>query len=352
MRAAILEQGRFRTGTIADPVPGQGQVLVRSLVCGVCGSDLHARSHAHTLSQAMGEAGFRAFMNPDLPVVMGHEFVGEIIDFGPGCKKTLGKGQRVIGLPFVFGPRGIELVGFSNSCNGGMAEAMVLLEDLLFATPDHVATDVAALTEPLAVAVHAVEAAAASGECAFAVHGCGPVGLFVIARLRHLGLGPILAIDPDANRRRCAEQLGADSVIAPDHETIARWWQQQGASLGMSDAAVTTSTIRPVAFECVGKPGLLQAVAAVSPMRTAVIVVGVCMEDDAIRPSSLLMKEMSLRFVFGYSHADFSAAAQMIASDPDRLAFLVTGSATLDEVSDAFDSLAGGGRHVKILIRP
>lgn len=352
MRATIFEHGRFSVGQLKDPAPGAGQVLVKPLVCGVCGSDLHACLHPHQLAGAMVKAGFDGFMNPDKPVVLGHEFVCEVVDYGADCTKTIERGQRVVALPFLMGEQGIELLGFSNHNSGGMAEAMLLQEQLMFAVPDQVPTDIAALTEPLAVAVHAVSQSGANGDCAFAVHGCGPVGLFIIARLRHLGLGPILAVDPDLRRRAHAEHMGADMVIAPDDEAVKRWWRQQGAAIGMSDAAAAgPSTRRAVVFECVGKPDMLQAVAWQSPMNATLMVVGVCMQDDVVSPSYLLMKETTLRFVFAYSANDFAEAFAMICAAPDALAPLITGYANLTDVEDVFTKLRSGGEHVKVLIR-
>lgn len=351
MYASILEQGAFRLAQVADPTPGKGQVLARPLVCGVCGSDLHARRHAHDLAEAIGYAGFRGFMNPDRPVVLGHEFVCEILDYGAGCEKTVARGQRVTALPFMVGDNGLELVGFSNGFNGAMAQAMLLDEAMLIAVPDHVPTDAAALAEPLAVAIHAVNAAQAAPDCAFAVHGCGPVGQFIIARLRFLGLGPILAIDPNAYRRAFAERLGADLVIAPDADAQTAWWRSQGVAFGMSDSPGPQAR-RPIAFECVGKPGMLREVAERSPMHTSITVVGVCMETDTIMPPYLLMKEMTLRFVFAYTPQEFQDAMTMIAADPERLDAFVTGHGKLDEMTQVFDRLTGDLRDVKVLIRP
>jgi threonine dehydrogenase-like Zn-dependent dehydrogenase len=356
MRAAIFSDGTFKTQTIPSPLPGPGQMLVRPLVCGICGSDLHTRHHAHNLANLLQRAGFAGFMNPDLPVVLGHEFCCEILDYGPDCERRVPVGERVVGLPFMSGPKGIVLLGYSNEFNGAFAEQMVLQENATFAVPDHVPTDVAALAEPLAVAVHAVAAAAPGPDCAFVVYGCGPVGLFVIARLRHLGLGPVLAIDPDAARRRFAEQIGADVVTAPSPEFVGAWWDKRGAPLGVSDAAAARAAglvgRRPIIFECVGKPGVLKSIAEEAPAGASMIVVGVCMTSDTIEPAYLIQKQISLRFVFAYDAEEFAEATRMLAKDPSRVAILVTGHETLDGVANAFDLLERGGSQAKVLVRP
>lgn len=356
MRAATFLDGKFAIQHVPSPNPGPGQVLVKPLVCGICGSDLHTRHHAHHLADMLARAGFRGFMTPDEPVVLGHEFCCEVIDYGADCRRDIAIGKRVVGLPFIAGPNGVELIGYSNHFNGAFAEEMLLQEDALFAVPDNVSTDVAALAEPLSVAVRAVATAGPTRDCAFAVYGCGPVGLFIIARLRHLGFGPILAIDPDPKRRAYAEKLGADVVIAPLSDEIARWWETQGAPLGISDASAARGAgkigKRPVIFECVGKPGMLKAISEQAPVGALVVVVGVCMEIDQLEPGFMVQKELQLRFSFAYDQNEFAEATRMIAANPEWLAPLVTGHVSLDNVEDAFDMLESGGDQVKVLIRP
>lgn len=182
MRATVLLNSELTTRAIPDPVPGEGMLITRPLACGICGSDLHARHHAEHLCSMLHGAGFRGFMDPKKPVVMGHEFCCEVLETQEGFER----GQRVVALPFIQGPNGIELIGYSNNFNGAFAEQMLLQSSLSFAVPDHVPANTAALAEPLSVAVHAVAEADADSECAYAVIGCGPVGLFVIARLRAL----------------------------------------------------------------------------------------------------------------------------------------------------------------------
>lgn len=354
MRAAVFADGKIKVENLLSPKPKAGQMVVRPLVCGICGSDLHTRHHAHHLANLLQRAGFKGFMDPDRPVVLGHEFCCKVLDYGPDCKRTVPVGERVVGLPFLADPSGLVLLGYSNVYNGAFAEEMVLQEDATFAVPDHVPTDVAALAEPLAVAVHAVNAAQPGPDCAFVVYGCGPVGLFVIARLRHLGLGPILAVDPDPARRAFAEKLGADAVTAPSPERVGAWWGERGAPLGVSDAAAARAAglagRRPIIFECVGKPGLLKSIAEEAPASASMVVVGLCMSPDTIEPSYLIQKQISMRFVFAYDAAEFAEATRMLAANPDRVAPLVTGHETLENVPAAFDLLERGGAHAKILI--
>lgn len=348
MRAAILEQGRIRTGDIPDPRPGPGLVLAAPLACGICGSDLHARDHAVHLSKLLHRAGFRGFMDPARPVVMGHEFCCELLE----PAGDLARGQRVVAQPFLVGEGGLALIGYSNRYNGAFAERMLLQAEALIPVPDEVPSEIAALTEPLAVAVHAVAQSGADKDCAIAVHGCGPVGLFIIARLRALGLGPILAVDPVAARRDMARRMGAQQAIAPDSAAAIAWWARSNLHPGLTDSIEAAPTGRAVIFECVGRPGMIARLAEDAPIGATITVAGVCMESDAIEPALLIQKSLQLRFVFAYSAEEFAEAFRMIRADPAALAPLITGETGLDGIGDAFAALGGGGDQIKMLVKP
>ena len=352
MKAMVLEGGRFTLDDVPEPRPAAGQVLARPLVCGVCGSDLHARDHVDHLCDLLHRAGFRGFMNPAQPVIMGHEFCCEVLEASGGFEP----GQRIVAQPFIAGPDGIELIGYSNRFNGAFAEQMVVQADLAFAVPDHVPTDVAALTEPLSVAVHAVEQSGGDANCAYAVFGCGPVGLFVITRLKALGYGPVLAVEPNPARRAMAERMGADIVAAPGDAGIKSWFNGIGLPFGLSDAMAQAPELkrrdRAVMFDCVGKPGMLMGIAQSAPVGATIVVVGTCMETDPIEPAYLLQKSLQLRFVFAYSAADFSNAFAMVCQAPDRLAPMVSGQVPFIGVGQAFDALSAGGTDIKLLVSP
>lgn len=351
MKAAVLRDGRIAVENVREPEPQPGQMLVRPLVCGICGSDLHARDHAQHLCGLLHRAGFRGFMDPSRPVVMGHEFCCEVIEGAGGFSR----GQRIVALPFLNGPNGVELLGYSNNNYGGFAERMLLQPEMSFAVPDHVPTDVAALAEPLSVAVHAVAQSGGEPGSAFAVIGCGPVGLFVIARLKALGLGPVLAIEPNPARRAMAEKVGADTVVSPGGGE-QDWWTDLGLPLGLSDAMAVDPDARKrshaVLFDCVGKPGMLMRIATDAPIGATIVGVGTCMESDAIEPAFMLQKSLRIQFVFAYVADEFRDAFEMICADPGRLAPLVTGKAGLGGTSAAFDALIGGGGAIKLLVDP
>ena len=205
-----------------EPKPAAGQVLVKTLACGICGSDLHARKHAHRMVELSKHLPGRKPMDLSRDVVFGHEFCCEVLDYGPGTQRKLKPGTRVCSLPALLTPQGPQGIGYSNDNVGGYAERMLLSEALLLEVPNGLAAEHAALTEPLAVGVHAVAKANIRGDEVPLVIGCGPVGLAVIAALKIKGLHPIVAADYSPARRALAEKLGADIVVDPARTAALR----------------------------------------------------------------------------------------------------------------------------------
>ena len=156
MRAAVMRNRQLVVADIAAPEPGPGEVLVKTLACGICGSDLHALRHADRFVEAARRAGSAFVMDLSRDVVMGHEFCAEIVDHGPATARTLKPGTRVCSRPTLIRREGPRTVGYSNDTPGGYGEYMRLTEALLLPVPDGLATEQAALTEPMAVGLHAV----------------------------------------------------------------------------------------------------------------------------------------------------------------------------------------------------
>jgi threonine dehydrogenase-like Zn-dependent dehydrogenase len=335
-----MRDARLVVDDVPDPVPGAGEVLVKTLACGICGSDLHALQHAPKLVEAAHESGMPFVMDPTRDVVMGHEFCAEIVDFGPETQRTLRTGTRVVSMPLAMTPTGVEGVGYSNTHPGGYGELMRLSELFLLPVPNGLATDHAALTEPMAVGVHAVAKARLEPGDAPLVIGCGPVGLAVIAALRLRGAEPIVAADYSPMRRALAERMGAHVVVDPARERAIDAWQNAAGA-------------RPaVFFECVGVPGLIDRIMREAPRETRVVVAGVCMEDDRIRPMVGINKELSVQFVLGYTPMEFAETLGDIAEGHIPVAPLVTGRVGVDGVAGAFAALARPDEHAKILVEP
>jgi 2-desacetyl-2-hydroxyethyl bacteriochlorophyllide A dehydrogenase len=354
MRAVVRRNKQLVCDEIAELEPAAGQVLVKTLACGICGSDLHALHHMEHMIDLGRRAGApdNGF-DPTADTVFGHEFCGEILDHGPGSARTLKAGTRVVSVPVALTANGMEPLGFSNRLPGGFAERMILSEALILEVPNGLPTDKAALTEPFAVGLHAVAKARMDANSVALVVGCGPVGLAVIAALKAAGHGPVIAADFSPRRRAAAERLAADIIIDP--ATHDRW-----ESLGVPKARGAQQMVRmmggsfgrPIVFECVGAPGVVQALIEAAPAGAQIVVAGVCMETDRIEPSIAITKEIELTFVFGYSPEEFADTLRNIAEGRIDVSGLVTGRVGLDGVAGAFTALGDPEAHVKIMVEP
>ena len=358
MRAAVMRDKRLVVADLPRPEPGPGEVLVKTLACGICGSDLHALRHAEQFVAASRRAGNIFAMDLARDVVMGHEFCAEIVEHGPQTTRALRAGTRVCSRPSLIRAEGPRTVGYSNDTPGGYAEYMRLTEALLLPVPNGLVTEHAALTEPMAVGLHAVAKARLEPDDAPLVIGCGPVGLAVIAALRLHGARPIVAADFSARRRELAAALGADLVVDPAQTTPWQSWREAAVWRDASRAPalppwIKGPAVRPaVVFECVGVPGVLDQIMAASPRGTRIVVVGVCMEADTIYPMLGISKELNLQFVLGYTPDEFAATLTHIAEGRIPVAPLITGKVGVEGVAGAFEALASPERHAKILVEP
>jgi len=337
MKAAVFRGGDIVVDSLPDPVPARGQVLVRTLACGICGSDLHAAKHAHRMVAVSRRIPGRVPMDLSRDVVFGHEFCCQVLDYGPDTERRFKAGTRVCSMPLMMEADGPKGMGYSNTYVGGYAEHMLLSAPLMLEVPNGLPTEHAALTEPLAVGVHAVEKAALRGDEAPLVVGCGPVGLAVIAALRLRGIRPIVAADFSPKRRELAEKMGADIVADP--------------ATGQPFAKLDPGK-RAAIFECVGVPGVLQQMFEQAPRDGRLIVVGVCMEPDTIEPMFGIVKELSLQFVLGYTPDEFARALRLLAEGEVDAEALITGKVGLGGVKAAFAELGNPERHTKILVEP
>ncbi|WP_420108083.1 zinc-binding dehydrogenase [Mycolicibacter arupensis] len=338
MRAAVLRDGRMvYRDDVPEPTPGPGQVLVEVTACGICGSDLHFASHGEQVlaaTQAMsGSPSSRASVNLGADIFMGHEFSAQVLEAGPGTD-TFAPGTPVTSLPILLATKGIEPIVYSNTTLGGYAEKMLLSAPLLLPIPNGLDPRHAALTEPMAVGLHAVNKSGATpGETAL-VLGCGPIGMAIIAALRMAGVEDIVAADYSPTRRDLAARMGAHRTLDPG----------QGSPF---------DTVAPkVIFEAVGVPGIIDDVLRRAPVGSRLVVAGVCMEADTVHPFYGIAKEISVQFVLAYQPAEFAASLQAIAEGRVDVAPLITGEVGLEGVGSAFAELADPDRHCKILVMP
>jgi len=378
VKAVVCQHAELEVVERPEPVPGRGQVRLEVLRCGICGSDLHARHGLDAWAELAERAGYDRFGRSSEPVVFGHEFAGAVAEYGPGCKQDVPAGTPVVALPLIRGERGVDAIGLSAHAPGAYAEQLLAQESMMLAVPNGLAPDVAALTEPMAVAWHAVRRGEVRRRQVAIVIGCGPVGLGVILMLKAKGVRTVVASDFSPGRRALAKACGADVVVdaaagAPfaaagdrghledipsalelavgTREKLGRlpvgWWHlwRLGEKLGAAPKF-------PVIFECVGVPGVIESIVEGAPLFSRVVVVGVCVGPDRFEPAMAINKEIDLRFVVGYTPLEFRDTLHMLAEGRVDPRPLVTGEVGLDGVDAAFGALGDPERHAKILIDP
>ena len=376
MRAVVCQNAQLEVVDRPEPTPGRGQVRLRVVRCGICGSDLHARHGIDHWADLAERAGYDRFGRSHEPIVFGHEFSGEVAEYGPGCEAGVPTGTPVVALPLVRGERGVDTVGLSAHAPGAYAEQMIAQESLMLPVPNGLAADVAALTEPMAVAWHAVRRGEVGRRQVAVVIGCGPVGLGVVLMLKAKGVRTVVASDFSPGRRALAAACGADVVVDPaqdspftggrghledipsvlelavgTRERLGRlplpWWHVWRVAERLGAAPK-----HPVVFECVGVPGVIDSIVEGAPMFSRVVVVGVCVGPDRFTPAMAINKELDLRFVIGYSPLEFRDTLHMLAEGKVDPRPLITGEVGLDGVDAAFTALGDPERHAKILIDP
>ncbi|VBA59969.1 zinc-binding dehydrogenase [Mycobacterium attenuatum] len=379
MRALTCHNGKLEVVEQPAPKPAKGQLLIDVRRCGICGSDLHARFHCDELADVMDESGYHAFMRSNEHVVFGHEFCGEVVDYGPGTRKAPRPGTPVVALPLLRRGNEVHGIGLSTMAPGAYAEQLLVEQSLTFPVPNGLPPEIAALTEPMAVGWHAVRRGDVSKRDVAIVIGCGPIGLAVICMLKAHGVRTVIASDFSPGRRALATVCGADAVVDPAQDcpyatdasrkhlqgileafdlavgTIEKlhrlrlpWWHLWR----VAEAAGAATPKHPVIFECVGVPGIIDGIIASAPLFSRVVVVGVCMGADHIRPAMAINKEIDLRFVLGYTPLEFRDTLHMLADGKVNADPLITGTVGLAGVEAAFDALGDPEAHAKILIDP
>ena len=358
MRAAIFRKDRIVVDDMPTPAPKPGQVLVKTICCGICGSDLHAAKFPAQFAEVSRRSGGRLSLDPSRDTVFGHEFCCEIVEHGAGNSKALKPGTRVVSMPLTVDGTAVQGVSYNPDAPGGYAEYFTLAERMLLPVPNGLSAEAASMTETMAVGWHAVEHARLTKDDVPLVIGCGPVGLAVIAGLKIKGIGPIIAADFSPARRALAVKMGADIVVDPAVTSPYKQWSEVATPPGYDGNRYTqlfgdSPKLRPaVLFECVGIPGVIQQMMLGAPEWARIVVVGVCMETDSFEPFFGITRQLNLQFVLAYNPAEFAASLHHIAEGLIDVTPLITGKVGLDGVAGAFRDLANPEKHAKILVEP
>ena len=260
--AQVWRHPKLELKEVPDPKPGPGQVLLKVKACGVCGSDVHF--YETDQDDYILYPGLTKF-----PVIIGHEFSGEIVEVGPGPEGAKFKpGDRVTVEEMVWcGHCRPCRDGFPNHCenleeigftiDGAMAEYIVVPAKLCWKvdavferySDEELAWEVAATCEPTCVAYNGVfERAGGFRPGAYvAVYGAGPIGLAAIQLSKAAGAAKVIAFEVSEVRRKLAQEVGADYVYDPREvtpsEAIMEVTGGEGVDLSVEAAGAPEKTI-------------------------------------------------------------------------------------------------------------
>ena len=349
MRAAVTERaGAMVVGERPEPPPpGRGQVLIRPEAVGICGSDYHF--FAGHLSDAAGGAQF--------PRVQGHEVAGTIAALGPGCRAGLEVGQRVAVFPLHACGRCYPCrVGRPNTCDrfeltgihrdGGLQELLAEGQEQVFpiATPWPV---VAALAEPVSIAVRAVNRAALRAGERAVVLGAGPIGQCIGLVARERG-AELLMIDLQPSRLALSRELGAETLM----------WTR-GSQPGDGAAEVVTAARQwagpdgpPVVFDATGAAAAVLAMIDMVASAGRAVQVGMSNEEAPVRVGSLTEKELDLLGVSCCGESEFADAVGVVERNGPVLARLVSHEFGLADAPEAIHfAMTSPTEVMKVVIR-
>lgn len=324
-----------------DPTPGKGHALVRTHKCGLCASEahfLHAGRTIVDLSKTHG--GPYAQIDLSRPFVPGHEYVGEVLDYGPGSKKLIPVGRKVTSMPIMRQGGAHAIIGFNNECPGGFGEYMLLDEDMMLEVPGDLDDDLAAMTEPLAVGLEHARRGKPTKDDVILVIGCGAIGLGVIAGLKLMGAGPIVAADFHEARREVALKMGADIVVDPKQQSPYE------ALPDLKDRRVN------LIYECVGVPGLLQQIITAAPFEARIVMGGYCMEPEQLLVFTAQNKRLTIHFAAGEEPQDMQLALRSIADGRIDVRPWVGARIGLSGVGQALAEMSGPKAPIRCVVDP
>ena len=344
MRAAVFESAGtpLVVRDVAAPECGADDLVIEVKRCGICGSDLHM-ADVHEPGTGMAPLPRGA--------IMGHEFSGEIAEVGKHVE-GFAVGNRVTALPYIAcGKCQFCLNGEGHRCAqarycglggeaGAYAEFMRIGPHQALVLPDGVDYATGALVEPLAVALHGVNAAALTAGDDVLVMGAGPIGLATALWCRYFGARNVIVSDMVDARLDLANRVGATATVnAAQEDVVGRVKQIAGR--------------RPnVVIECIGVPGTQQLAMDYAPANGRIVVVGVCMAADTIMPVKAITKELTVRYVFMYRHSDFEITLDLLNRELIDPSAMFTREIGFDEFPAAFESLKTDKTACKVLLVP
>jgi (R,R)-butanediol dehydrogenase/meso-butanediol dehydrogenase/diacetyl reductase len=349
MKAAVFHgEHDVRVEEVADPAgPGAGEVLIRPLWCGICGTDLHE----YAMGPIVIPAQPHRLNGSRLPQVLGHEFSAEVVDTGPGVQHVRA-GQRVSIMPLLYCGtcyycrRGLNHLCVSMACIGlsydwgGIAELAVVPASHVTPLPETVSDLQGALVEPTAVAAYGVDVAQVRPGDTVLVTGAGPIGALASLYAAQLGARVIIS-EVNPIRAKLAQSLDVGEVVDPSQVDVVAWLKDTTEGIG-ADAVI----------ECSGNERALQT--AVDAVRSAgrISQTGLHTKAASIEPMKLSEHDIALVGTWCYPVTDWPRIIDLIARGRLPVEKVVTAQVPMADIVDrGFEVLLSPtGDQVKVLI--
>jgi len=348
--AVSLKEGKLALREIYTPVPGSGQVLVRTLACAICASDHHYMDHPEVARN--DRSGMRVEA-PHADVVMGHEYCAEVVAYGPDTAQQWPIGSRITSPPALFTPNGMRIIGMAPDAPGGFGEFFLLSEGLARPLPDTFPAERLALIDAMAVGWYYSRVGSTGTGAANSVPlvvGLGAIGLSVVAALKHRGIGPIVASDYSESRRQLAKEMGADVVVDPGSESPWAAWRSVawGAPNEVHDRIALMGKPTQVIYECVGVSGVIADILENCGQQARLLSAGGA-SSDTIPSAAANLKGVNIQFGGGPAVEDWYETLDLVATGALDPTPLIGETVGLDDLAEAIDRARSSAGPVRIL---
>jgi (R,R)-butanediol dehydrogenase / meso-butanediol dehydrogenase / diacetyl reductase len=325
-------------------------VLIEPLVCGICGTDLHE----YIAGPIVTPIRPHVYTGAVLPQILGHEFSARVLDIGKGVTNVK-VGDRVSIQPLIsprddyYGRRGLYHLSEKMGCVGlswawgGMSERAVVNSYNVFAVPDSISNEQAAMIEPAAVALYAVDRGHVHAGSSVLVSGVGPIGALVLLAAKAAGASLIVVSEPNPNRRRLAQSLVPEAqVLDPSSQDVAAYVRER------TEDGVGVD----VALECVGAQASLNTCADAVRKRGTVVQVGLHIRPAQIDAMQWALKDITCEATWCYPTTIWPRIVSMVGAGIFPVEKIVTAKIAADNaVAMGFEALLDPtGNQMKILV--
>ncbi len=339
MRAVVLRDGKLAVRETADPVPGSGELLVRTVSTAICASDIHYMDHPDP-----DDTSGLFVWDADRDVVMGHEFVGEVVSHGPGCSGQFAVGSWVTSVPTLLRDGGMQVIGQHPDAPGSFGELFLVNEAMARAVPQDADPDAVALTDAFAVGEGYVALSQITPGQLPLVIGAGAIGLSAVAALTSRGIEPIIVADFNDERLALARDFGAHVTVNPS--------QRSPYDVLAEITAERRATAPPCIFECVGAAGLLQQIVDACPMGSKIYAAGGWYTGDSLNVTAATKKLLMIQFGGAPGGDDWYRTLDAIVAGDLDPAPSIGMRVGLDGVPEAIDLARKAQGPPRIIVHP